>query len=85
MTKINPVGPELLWPYPVIWLADHWVRDYQEFMGRLCAVKTPQEIAEAESSLGEHCARDMMTAWADLWLIPLKVLGAAAKAAEKPA
>lgn len=85
MTKANTVEPELLWPYPVIWFADHWIKDYQEFFSRLSTVQTPQEVAEAETSLGERCARDAVAAWADLWLIPLRVMNAAASAAGRPA
>ena len=83
MTKADTAGPELLWPYPVIWFADHWIKDYQEFLGRLSTVNTPAELAGAETALSEHYARDMMTAWADLCLIPLNVLGAAARAGGK--
>lgn len=80
MTKANPLEPELLWPYPVIWFADHWIKDYQEFFIRLSAANTPQGVAEAETCLRERCARDAMTAWADLCLIPLKVMTEAANA-----
>jgi hypothetical protein len=71
-----PAGP-LTWPFPVLWLADHWSRDYANYWRQMARVTDPVEAAQAEGALGANLIQDSLTAWADFWSIPLRVWDAA--------
>lgn len=76
VSATSSAGP-LAWPFPVLWLADHWSRDCAQYWSRMARVTDPVEAAQAEGVLGVNLIQDSLTAWADFWMIPLRVWGAA--------
>ena len=77
MTKAKTNDCELLWPYPLLWVADHWGKDYLQFMARMTRARTPTDVVGAETALADHYLRDLIIAWSDLCLIPMRVFTAA--------
>jgi hypothetical protein len=80
-----PVDPPFAdaWSFPWLWWADHWSRDYANFWRRVATANDPVDAANAEGQLSADLVRDGLTAWVDLWSLPLRMLSTAACNAER--
>lgn len=70
----------LIWPFPLIWLVDHWSRDCARYWQRMSLATDPVEVVQADGVLGADLVRDSLTAWSDFWMIPLQVWSTAVTA-----
>lgn len=57
-------------------------RDYAAFWSRLATADDPMEVWRAETESCMVLMRDAWTAYADLWMLPLRVWSAAERASE---
>lgn len=79
MTQAETADCELLWPYPLLWFADHWGQDYLEFMTQMMCATGPAQVVDAERALADQWLWDLTTVWRDLSLIPARMFAAAAR------
>lgn len=77
VTSAASMAGPVTWPFPLLWLADHWSRDYARYWGQMARVTDPVEAVQAEGALGTTLFNDALTACADFWMIPLRVWSAA--------
>lgn len=79
MTRGETTDCEFLWPYPVLWFADHCGQDYLRFMMQMARARQPADIVGAEAAFTDHYLQDLMVVWQDLCRIPMRVCAAAAR------